>query len=114
MTMSPGEADLRARWRPSDEQIAEARKLLVDFPEGVITIHLLVNKTRGWWDEDVEVVPLEGVFATRGPALATLVERAREFHAETGKIVLGGYTWHTEGDNWAVFEDVLAAFPERS
>lgn len=110
--MSPGEADLRARWRPSDDQIAAARALMVDFPEGVITIHLLADKRRGVWDSAVEVIHLEGVFVTRGPALAVLVERAREFHAETGRTVTGGYTWHHGNDDWAVFEDVVAVFPE--
>lgn len=112
MTVSPGEADLRARWRPSDEQIAAARAVMGDFPEGVITIHLLADKRRGFWDEGVEVLPLEGVFVTRGPALEALVEAARTFHAETGRIVTGGYTWHHGTDDWAVFEDVMAVFPE--
>lgn len=111
-TVDPA-ADLAARWRPTDEQIAEADAELRAGATEVVTLHLLVNKDYAWWTEDVEVIPVPGVFHGRNIALAVLVEAAKAFYAETGRKVTGGYTWHMEPGRWAVFEDVLAVHPGR-
>lgn len=116
------ESDLRERWVPSPEAVRMADALLAagfdtERPprreRGVFTAHVLLNKDYGIWTEEVEVVPVDGVFLSReGAALAAKMEAAR-LHAADGTRAIGGYTWHMSPGNWAVWEDIVAVFPDR-
>lgn len=106
-------ADLQARWRPSWEQVRQANALLSAGYDavrgsrgerGVFTVHLLVNKTPGFWTTAVEVVPLDGVFTSRDAAWLHADEQAKKHAHETGAGVVGGYAWHSAVDRWAVWE----------
>lgn len=114
MTLDPTAADLKARWTPSEEQVADATEYLAqhDSLKHAYTVHLLVGKNYGWWTTDVEVVPVPGVFASRNEAIGTNLDAlVNAKAAETGKPVTGGYTSHYihEGEpGWAVWEDCLA------
>lgn len=117
------EADLHARWLPSVEQMALADALLAAGfdaqregqmrERGVFTAHLLVNKRYGFWTADVEVVPVDGVFLTRHGAQLACHNAAKAFHAETGKVVCGGWAWHSKVAHAAVWDDICSQFPER-
>lgn len=122
-------SDLSTRWTPSPEQDNEAFEALSAGQTDVLTAHLLVNKKQGWWGPDVEVIPLPGIFADRNAASDAIVAAAKVKHAETGKPVTGGYTYHhlpPVGEtprsgagtawktSWAVFEDILCTFPKES
>ena len=105
--------DLRTRWTPSPEQVAEAEALLAVTPERyVYTLHLLVNKEYGIWTEDVVVVHLPGVFNGRNVACDYLDAAARRHYGKTGQKVVGGYTSHHAGGQWAVYDDITAAYPK--
>lgn len=103
--------DLAARWVPSEAQIDEAEAVLADKGDAV-TAHVLVNKHYGFWTEDVVVLPLPGVYADRDGASEAAQAAAKAIHEATGLPVTGGYTYHSPGGNWAVFEDILADFSD--
>jgi hypothetical protein len=112
------EADLKARWKPSDEQIAEAAEYRAKHPLAyVYTVHLLVNKYQHFWSTDVQVVPVPGVFHSRNAAWAALEPLVKAKGEETGLPVTGGYTSHHEDDEfgpaWAVWEDMSSANQEK-
>ncbi len=107
-------SDLRERWKPSEEQIAEASEFYQRRPEAkdAVSIHLLVGKYDGFWTEDVEVVPVPGVFTDRLSAWLSLAVLVPAKAKETGLPVTGGYTYHDVVDGepkWAVFEDSVSA-----
>ena len=105
--------DLQERWRPSPEQIAAAEKMLAATPEQhVYTIHLLLNKEWGFWTEDVVVEYVPGVFNRRNVALDYLDRAAKEHYEATGQKVVGGFTSHSAGGQWAVFDDIVASYPK--
>lgn len=111
------DADLTARWQPSNAQVAGADALLAaglaDPDDGVYTLHLLVHKHFGFWTADVEVVALDGLFTSRGAALSFLELASAEYHRSTGHTLTGGYTVHFGPGEWAVFEDIMSRHPER-
>lgn len=105
--------DLQARWRPSWEQVRQANALLAAGYDavrgergerGVFTVHLLVNKTPGFWTTAVVVEPLDGVFTSRDAAWLYADEQAQKRAKDSGAGVVGGYAWHMEADRWAVWE----------
>lgn len=105
-------ADLRARWVPTADQVANADNYLAAHPEVeyVYSIHLLVNKTFGFWTTDVEVRPTDfrpdEIFVDRVEAWKVLAARAEAYaKAHDIRRLTGGYTIHTR-DGWAVFEDI--------
>jgi hypothetical protein len=115
--------DLKDRWCPDGHQLTLANALLragwdrerevAGLRErGVYTAHMLVNKHYGFWTEDVQVVYLDGVFTMKEAATRYAEDRARQHHEETGEPVVGGWTWHSSVDHWAVWEDILARFPK--
>ena len=115
--MTDLEQDMKARWRPSAEQIHYADALLVagaskERPQlnrqrGVHTIHLLINKEWGIWTEDVALYYLDGYFLAREAAWRALHASAVEYRAANPTTtVSGGYTWHSAPGQWAVFEDI--------
>lgn len=121
--------DLATRWTPSKEQDREAAAALAARVPGdddsVVTAHLLINKESGWWGPQVQIEHLPGLFADRNEASDALIAAAEAKHKETGQPVVGGYTYHRASDipalsadgtrwltHWAVFEDILAVFPE--
>ena len=96
------QADLATRWRPSDEQIAEAERYLAEHPDAdeCYTAHVLVNKEWGFWTEDVQIVHVTGVYRTRAGA-----EAAADFHRIQGDVpTIGGYARHSR-----VGADIAAA-----
>lgn len=121
--------DLAARWTPSREQ-DEAAAAALKADEHVYTAHVLVSKEFGWWTPDVRVVHLPGVFTTREEAQEAADKGARAEHKRTQLPVTGGWTVHrrplspdelprsADGTewltHWAVFEDILAVYPERN
>ena len=116
------EQDLRERWLPSDEQMAQADALLTigldkergeDRERGVYTTHLLIGKEYGWWGDGIKVVHLDGVFTTRQAALDFLVMVAKKRHDEGGEKLTGGYAWHPRVGEAGVFEDIMSEFPGR-
>ena len=111
--------DLRARWVPGENQIRDARAVLdrcssVRSPrwgsasEYVWTLHILTDKSYGFWNRAVKVVPLDGVFRTREAAFTYLGAVVAEHDGPC----TGGYTIHSVGadgsDQWAVFEDICS------
>ncbi len=105
--------DLKARWLPSADQMKLADALLAagydaergDRRErGVFTVHLLVNKTPGFWTTAVEVRHLDGVFLSRDAAWLHAVEQAKKHAHETGAGVVGGYAWHSRVGHAGVWE----------
>ena len=102
---SPAEQDLRDRWRPSAEQVAAADARLTEGHRYVFTTHLLLNKSWGVWNEDVEVHPLDGVYLDRDAAFSAVEEAVTLARAQLGtdKIV-GGYALHAEPGQWAVWD----------
>ncbi len=107
-------ADLRARWRPTEKQVRQADALLaVGNGSPVITLHLLTDKTFGIWNAKVGVIALDGVFTDRPTAFLALEAAARAFYEATGRPVTGGFTYHNEPGEWAVFEDIGSVFPRR-
>jgi hypothetical protein len=114
------EQDLKDRWVPDEHQVILADALLKagfdtergDRRErGAYTVHLLVNKEYGFWTEDVQLVYVDGVFTSREAATQYAEDRARAHHEKHQVPVVGGWTWHSAIGHWAVFEDILAAFP---
>jgi hypothetical protein len=115
-------ADLQERWKPSEEQIALARKTLEETGAAyVYTVHVLIGKEYGVWTDDIAVHPIEGqVFhgddwEARGAAMEAAVAHAQSVYTLTKVKTTGGYTVHRliDGeDHWAVFEDILAVFPK--
>lgn len=109
--VSPVEADLRARWRPSPTQEAAADRYLRLHPDAdVWTLHLLVNKAPMFWTTDVEVVTLDGFIVTDRAELFQMVPLLAAAYARgTAKQVTGGYTWHYRDKDgkavWAVWDD---------
>lgn len=80
------------------------------FPDGVYTTHLLHGKTFGFWTADVEVEPLDGLFATRQSALYYVHDAAKREHERTHEDVVGGYAWHPRIGEAAVWEDICSEF----
>lgn len=113
--MTDLQQDLADRWRPNDEQIDGAEQLLGYFFDGPIwTTHLLIHKEFGLWTDKVEVLPLDGWFLSMEHASEYGRLCAQAFHAnatiddpDAGRVTVG-YTAHTKGKNWAVFEDILS------
>jgi hypothetical protein len=104
--------DLTARWRPSPEQIAEAEKVLAETgARSVYTLHLLGNKEYGTWHEDVVVVHLPGVYPDRDVACDALDLAAKSYFASYGAVV-GGFTSHSKGEQWAVYDDITTEYPK--
>lgn len=101
-------ADLAARWRPSDHQVALCTNATDDRP--MYTAHLLVGKTFGCWTNDVQVVHLDGLFFTRDAVCLYTQAAARFHHEHKGGRVVGGYTRHFGDKEWAVWEDVCSEF----
>jgi hypothetical protein len=106
--------DLRDRWKPSEEQVAEAAEFWAAHPQGrdVLTAHLLVGKYNGFWADGIEVVPVPGVFTDRLDAWVALERLVKAKGEQTGKPVTGGYAYHHEDGGWAVFEDASEYVPE--
>lgn len=119
--MTDLQTDLQERWLPSPEQMTLANALLAAGytaergerrERGVYTIHLLMNKSYGWWTEDVQVVPLDGVFLTRNAAIYAVHDAARRTHdLDPNQKVIGGWAWHSKVDHAAVWEDICSVFP---
>lgn len=107
------EADLAARWRPTQEQIDKAEVALASgLYEDVLSGHLLVNKQHGFWTKDVVVLPIPHLFPDRNIASEAIQKAAEAVHNATGLPVQGGWTYHRTGGRWAVFEDCLADFSD--
>jgi hypothetical protein len=108
------EADLRDRWVPSQAQVAEANRTLNMFPQltEVYSLHLLVNKRRHFWTEDVVVEYLPGVHFARETALKLLEILTESYHATSGLPVVGGYTVHSVHSDFAVYEDGVSSYPK--
>jgi hypothetical protein len=108
------EQDLRARWRPSDEQIAAADALLATgrYPGGVLSAQVLVGKEYGFWTEDIEVRPLDIIGFDRETVSRVLAAEVERVGREAGKSVTGSYAWHSKPGSWAVFEDICARYEE--
>jgi hypothetical protein len=119
MTLTNPERDMRARWRPSDQQMNLADALLragydANRPRnrGVYTMHLLVNKQYGIWTDEVTLIHLDGVYLDRDAMYKALHDATERFHEETGATVTGGYTWHPRPGEWAVWDDIMSEFPK--
>lgn len=122
MTANDPGADLRARWLPTSEQMKMANALLAagydaERPlrreRGVFTAHILTSKRYGVWTTDIEVVPVDGVFLTRDGAQNACLQAAKAYHDTTGNQVCGGWAWHMDIDKAAVWDDIMAEFPDR-
>lgn len=117
------EADLRARWLPSAEQMKMADALLAagydaERPgtgreRGVYTAHILAHKHYGFWTAEVEVIPVDGVFLTRAAVQNACNNAARVYHETTGNTVCGGWAWHSKVGHAAVWDDICSQFPPR-
>lgn len=107
-SMTDLERDLRDRWRPSENQIRDARALLdATGAEHVLTAHILTGKSYGFWGKGVDLVPLDGVFLSRASVFMYLEGAIAHQTAPC----TGGYTYHRviDGeDHWAVFEDIAS------
>lgn len=112
--MTTLEADLKARWRPSDRAVELAAAAFAEHPDAkyVYTGHFLVGKEYGWWTDDVVVEhadePVARIaltdaagFAERGTAS---IDGALIGGERPGTI---GYTVHWPSGDWAVFEEIL-------
>lgn len=98
--------DLADRWRPSEEQITGAEALTL-YHERIWTPHLLLHKEFAIWTDKVQVMPLDGWFLEmeRAGAYGRL---CAEVFVDAGEKLTVGYTAHTVGRNWAVFEDIMS------
>lgn len=105
------QADLRARWRPTDEQTAAADQRLTQGATEVFTGHLLLNKEFGFWTQHVVVVAIAGVYGSLEEAWSAVGDEVRKCREGGIKKVTGGYARHSAPGEWAVFEDIASAFP---
>lgn len=109
-------SDLRRRWAPSPKQIATAKTIMAGYDEREVDVLVpiaLRNKTHGFWTEDVEVDPIEGVYAlayTGSQPVEGAVDygMAREIVEKIATVnsANGTGSWaviHPDG-GWAVFE----------
>lgn len=115
------QADLKARWVPTPEQVNGANALLLEdviatgdpvfngsVADEIWTAHVLVNKVFGFWTADVRLVPVDGWFLTLNGASEAAQAATVKARAEHGVLCTGGYTRHTL-DGFAVFEDIMTA-----
>lgn len=134
MNLSPApttnpEVDLRARWKPSDEQLAAAAEALAAAPAAdfaVIAI-ALPGKEHGWWKVGQQVEPVEfpdgdlakpatNTFDTEGPLLGFghlrgVAEDAALAHlAATERDGMGSYGTVDRDGTFAVWEGWISAF----
>ncbi|MGV8846098.1 hypothetical protein [Tessaracoccus sp.] len=105
--------DLKNRWAPSPTQVETAEQALAGSDlEYVYTLHLLLDKQFSFWSTSVTVQHLPGLWQSRSEALGALVGAAEDHFARTGQGVIGGWTCHSAGGQWAVFEDIAAIRPK--
>ena len=117
---------MASRWRPSQLQHWQANDVLtnadLETPEA-FTLHLLVNKHYGIWNQDVEVVHVHDfVFCDRDSALRALQLLTKAYARTHRKHVCGGYARHTLSPDhqadpleplWAVWDDICSEFDEK-
>ncbi len=110
-TTSPA-ADMQARFRPTDAQVAVARAMLTAEPAAtaVIVGLALPGKQRGMWTEGQAVRPVPGFWLTdfgqTGPYAHSFARDAAEA-AATGRLTGRGvpaYAVIERDGTWAVFE----------
>lgn len=106
--------DLTARWKPSDEQIAEADAAFAAHPslKYVISGHFLAGKEYGIWTSDVELLYPSGddivfVFDDAAYRAAQEVAEVAAVKAAGERPGTVGYTVHRR-EGWAVFEEILS------
>lgn len=105
--------DLRARWKPSDAQIAAANAAFAEHPAAayVLSGHFLAGKEFGIWDTDIELLYADGVEIAmtnddyREAMMAAELPAAKLAGDRTGTV---GYAVHYGHGGWAVFEDILS------
>lgn len=111
------EQDLRTRWAPSATQIAHAVELLAPYPhlELNVLVPIALNyKEHGFWNDGVEVNPIEGVYVLAdiiGEAISAagllytdardLVSKIAESQSLEGT---GSYAIIDPDGTWSVFE----------